>query len=125
MRKELTEEWQRCGVNENVEYAILTNEITKAWSDMDTKEYKKLKGLKKENLRDNMNNLELILSMLGEASTTEISKNVDPEGFEESKDIAKRGGKVAGGARKNIEKESCRSVITKRNAKSPELLDDK
>ena len=125
MRKELTDEWQRCGVNEGSEYAILTNEITNAWSGMDTKQYKKFKGLKKENLRDNMSNLELILTMLGEASTTEISKNVDPKGFEESKDIAQRGGKVAGDARKNIEKESGRPVITKRNAKTPELLDDK
>ncbi len=124
MRKELTDEWHRSGVNEGVEYAILTNEITKAWSDMDTKQYKKLKGLKKENLRDNMSNLELVLNMLAEASTTEISKNVNPKGFEESKDIAKRGGNVAGEARKNIEKESGRSVITRRNAKSPELLDE-
>jgi hypothetical protein len=91
---------------------------------MDTKQYKKFKGLKKENLRDNMSNLELILTMLGEASTSEISKNVNPKGLEESKDIAQRGGKVAGEARKNIEKESGRPVITKRNAKTPELLDD-
>lgn len=124
MRKELCDEWQRCGVNEGREYAILTNEITKAWSDMDTKQYKKLKGLKKENLRDNMSNLELVLNMLAEASTTEISKNVNPNGFEESKDIAERGGNVAGEARKNIEKESGRSVITNRNAKTPELLDE-
>lgn len=125
MRKELTDEWHRSGVDESVEYAILTNEITKAWSEMDTKQYKKFKGLKKENLRDNMSNLELVLTMLAEASTTEISKNINPNGFEESKDIAERGGKVAGEARKNIEKESGRSVITSRNAKSPRLLDDK
>lgn len=125
IRKELTDEWHRCDVNEGIEYAILTNEITNAWSDMDTKQYKKFKGLKKENLRDNMSNLELILTMLGEASTTEISKNVSPKGFEESKDIAQRGGKVAGNARKNIEKESGRPVITRRNAKTPELLDDR
>ena len=125
IRKELTDEWHRCDVNEGIEYAILTNEITNAWSDMDTKQYKKFKGLKKENLRDNMSNLELILTMLGEASTTEISKNVNPKGFEESKDIAQRGGKVAGNARKNIEKESGRPVITRRNARTPELLDDK
>lgn len=123
IRKELTEEWQRCDVSEGVEYAILTNEITKAWSDMDTKEYKRLKGLKKENLRDNMSNLELILTMLAEASTSEISKNVNPNGLHESKDVAKRGGKVAGNARKNIENESGRPVITKRNAKTPKLLD--
>jgi hypothetical protein len=125
IRKELTDEWHRCDVNEGIEYAILTNEITNAWSDMDTKQYKNFKGLKKENLRDNMSNLELILTMLGEASTTEISKNVNPKGFEESKDIAQRGGKVAGNARKNIEKESGRPVITRRNARTPELLDDK
>jgi hypothetical protein len=125
IRKELTDEWHRCDVNEGIEYAILTNEITNAWSGMDTKQYKKFKGLKKENLRDNMSNLELILTMLGEASTTEISKNVNPKGFEESKDIAQRGGKVAGNARKNIEKESGRPVITRRNARTPELLDDK
>jgi len=124
IRKELTDEWQRCDVSEGIEYAILTNEITNAWSGMDTKQYKKFKGLKKENLRDNMSNLELILTMLGEASTTEISKNVNPQGLEESKDIAKRGGKVAGEARKNIEKESGRPVITRRNARTPELLDD-
>jgi hypothetical protein len=124
MRKELTNEWKRTGI-EGVEYAILTDEITKAWAEMDTKEYKKLKGLKKESLRDNMSNLELVLNMLAEASTTEISKNVDPEGFEESKEVAQRGGKIAGDARKDIEKQSGKSVITSRNAKSPELLDNK
>ncbi len=124
MRKELTNEWKRTGI-EGVEYAILTDEITKAWAEMDTKEYKKLKGLKKESLRDNMSNLELVLNMLAEASTTEISKNINPEGFEESKDVAQRGGKIAGDARKDIEKQSGKSVISSRNAKSPELLDDK
>lgn len=124
MRKELTNEWKRTGI-EGVEYAILTDEITKAWAEMDTKEYKKLKGLKKESLRDNMSNLELVLNMLAEASTTEISKNINPEGFEESKDVAQKGGKIAGDARKDIEKQSGKSVITSRNAKSPELLDDK
>ncbi|MDZ4172065.1 MAG: Bro-N domain-containing protein [Methanobacteriaceae archaeon] len=123
MRKELTDEWKRSGI-EGIEYAILTDEIIKAWADMDTKEYKKLKGLKKENLRDNMSNLELVLTMLAEASTTEISKNVSPEGFDESKDIAQRGGNVAGEARKNIEKQSGKPVITSRNARSPKLLDD-
>jgi hypothetical protein len=124
MRKELTNEWKRTGI-EGVEYAILTDEITKAWAEMDTKEYKKLKGLKKENLRDNMSNLELVLNMLAEASTTEISKNINPEDFEESKDVAQRGGKIAGDARKDIEKQSGKPVITSRNAKSPKLLDDK
>ncbi len=82
IRKDLTAEWQRSGVEEGIEYAILTNEITKAWSGMETKEYKKLKDLKKESLRDNMSNLELVLNMLAEASTTEISKNVNPNGFD-------------------------------------------
>ena len=91
IRKDLTAEWQRSGVEEGIEYAILTNEITKAWSGLDTKQYKKLKNLKKESLRDNMSNLELVLNMLAEASTTEISKNVNPDGFEESKDVAKWG----------------------------------
>lgn len=113
IRKDLTAEWQRSGVEEGIEYAILTNEITKAWSGMETKEYKKLKDLKKESLRYNMSNLELVLNMLAEASTTEISKNVNPKGLEESKDIAKCGENVAGEARKNIEKESGRPVITK------------
>jgi hypothetical protein len=124
MRKELTNEWKRTGI-EGVEYAILTDEITKAWAERDTKNYKKLKGLKKENLRDNMSNLELVLNMLAEASTTEISKNINPEGFEESKDVAQRGGKIAGDARKDIEKQSGKPVITSRNAKSSKLLDDK
>jgi hypothetical protein len=125
MRKELTDEWNRSGVEAGAEYGILTNEITKAWSGMNTKEYKRFKNLKKENLRDNMSNVELVLNMLAEVSTTEISKNVNPDGFEESKTVAKKGGAIAGDARKNIEKESGKKVITKQNAKYPELLDDK
>nr|WP_292741898.1 hypothetical protein [Methanobrevibacter sp.] len=95
-RKELTAEWNRVGVNEGIEYSILTNDISKAWSGMSTKEYKQYKGLKKESLRDNMTNLELIFNMLAEASTTEISKVENPDGFEESRDVAKRGGNIAG-----------------------------
>ena len=93
-RKELTAEWKRVGVNEGIEYAILTDDISKAWSGMSTKEYKQYKGLKKEGLRDNMTNLKLILNMLAEASTTEISKVENPDGFEESRDVAKRGGNI-------------------------------
>jgi hypothetical protein len=116
VRKELTDEWSRVGIDKPSDYAILTNEITKAWTDMDVKAYKKLKNLKKENLRDNMTNLELVLNMLAEATTTEISKIEDPDTFDGSKEIAKRGGSVAGNARKDIEKQTKRPVITKKNA---------
>lgn len=92
---------------------------------MTTKEYKQFKDIKKENLRDNMSNIELVLNMLAEASTTEISRGVNPKGFEESKDVAKRGGSVAGDARKSLEKEVGRKVITRNNSKNPKLLDDK
>lgn len=111
MRKELTDEWDRAGINKGFEYAILTDEISKAWSGMSTREYKNLKGLKKENLRDNMTNLELVLNMLAEVTTTEISKNENPHGMEQSKAIAKRGGEIAGEARKNIERQTGKSVI--------------
>jgi len=124
-RKDLTAEWNRSGVKEGLEYALLTDEITKAWSDMTTKEYKQFKDIKKENLRDNMSNIELVLNMLAEASTTEISKGVNPQGFEESKGVAKRGGNIAGDARKNLEREVGRKVISRNNAKNPKLLDDK
>lgn len=123
-RKELTAEWDRVGVNEGIEYAILTNDITKAWSGMSTKEYKQYKGLKKEGLRDNMTNLELILNMLAEASTTEISKVENPDGFEESRDVAKRGGNIAGNARQELEEVTGKSVISKKNSKNPKLLDE-
>ena len=106
MRKELTDEWQRSGVKQGKEYAILTNEISQAWSGMTTKEYKNFKGLKKENLRDNMSNLELVLNMLAEVSTTEISRGSNPQGFEESKKVARQGGNVARNAREEIEKQS-------------------
>lgn len=117
VRKELTDEWSERGVREGREFAILTDEITYAWSDMTTRQYKILKGLKKENLRDNMSNLELVLNMLAEATTTELSKTHTPEGFEESRKIAKRGGKIAGNTRKEIEADTGRPVITDKNAK--------
>ena len=123
-RKELTAEWNRVGVNEGIEYAILTDDISKAWSGMSTKEYKQYKGLKKEGLRDNMTNLKLILNMLAEASTTEISKVENPDGFEESRDVAKRGGNIAGNAIQELEEVTGKSVISKKNSKKPELLDE-
>ena len=123
-RKELTAEWKRVGVNEGIEYAILTNDISKAWSGMSTKEYKQYKGLRKESLRDNMTNLELIFNMLAEASTTEISKVENPDGFEDSRDVAKRGGNIAGNARQELEEVTGKSVISKKNSKNPELLDE-
>lgn len=116
VRKELTDEWQNRGVKEGMEYAILTDEITKAWSGMSTRQYKNLKGLKKENLRDNMSTLELVLNMLAEATTTELSKTREPQGFAENQSIARQGGQIAGNARKEIEKNTGRPVITSKNA---------
>ena len=116
VRNALTDEWNKHGVQKGVEYAILTDEITKAWSGMTTRKYKNLKGLKKENLRDNMSDLELVLNMLAEATTTEISKTTNPKTFADNVDVAQRGGKVAGEARKNIEEETGRKVITSKNA---------
>ena len=116
VRKELTDEWQTHGVEQGREYAILTDEITRAWSGMNTRQYKRLKGLKKENLRDNMSTLELTLNMLAEATTTELAKTRNPQGLAENQDVARRGGRVAGDARKAIEKESGRPVITSENA---------
>ncbi len=116
VRKELTDEWQDRGVQKGVEYAILTNEITRAWSGMSTRQYKRLKGLKKENLRDNMTTLELVLNMLAEATTTELSKEHQPEGFAESQEIARRGGKIAGQTRKAIEADTGKPVITSQSA---------
>ena len=116
IRKELTDEWQERGVKEEMEFAILTNEITEAWTGKNVKEYKKLKGLKKENLRDNMSNLELVLNMLAEASTTEISKEKKPEGLEQNKHVAHKGGTVALKAREEIEKQTGKSVVTSENA---------
>ena len=116
VRNALTQEWDRHGVQKGVEYAILTDEITKAWSGMSTRKYKNLKGLTKENLRDNMSDLELVLNMLAEATTTELSKAHNPQTFEENREIAKRGGKYAGNTRKEIEADTGKSVITAQNA---------
>ena len=115
VRKELTDEWEDRGVKQGIEYAILTDEISKAWSGMTTRQYKRHKGLKKESLRDNMSTLELVLNMLAEATTTEISKTTEPQTFEENKNAAKRGGQIAGNARKEIEKDTGKPVITKKN----------
>lgn len=116
IRNELTDEWKKCGVQKGKEYAILTDEISRAWSGMTTGQYKRLKGLTKENLRDNMTDLELVLTMLAEASTTDISKTAKPQTFEENKQVAKRGGKVAGIARQALEAETGKPVITEKNA---------
>ena len=116
VRKELADEWDAHGVQKGVEYAILTDEISRAWSGMSTRQYKNLKGLKKENLRDNMTTLELVLNMLAEATTTEISKQKAPETFSENIDVARAGGKVAGDARKAIESQTGVPVITSKNA---------
>lgn len=117
VRKELTDEWDERGVKKGQEYAILTNEITSAWSGFDVKNYKKLKGLKKENLRDNMSNLELVLNMLAEATTTEISKEKLPKTFRENKNIANQGGTIAGNTRKEIEEKTGKKVVNKLSAK--------
>ena len=116
VRKELTDEWDARGVQQGIEYAILTDEISRAWSGMTTRQYKRLKGLKKENLRDNMSTLELVLNMLAEATTTEISKQKGPETFAENIEIARAGGKVAGDARKAVETQTGVPVITSQNA---------
>ena len=116
VRKELTDEWDVRGVQKGVEYAILTDEISRAWSGMSTRQYKNLKGLKKENLRDNMTTLELVLNMLAEATTTEISKQKAPATLSENIDVARAGGKVAGDARKAIETQTGVPVITSKNA---------
>ena len=121
VRKELTDEWNERGMKEGLDYAILTNEITKAWADKTVKDYKKLKGLKKENLRDNMTNLELVLNMLAEASTTEISKEKLPKGLKQNKDIARKGGTAAKKARLEIEKQTGKPIVTSQNAQT--LLD--
>ena len=116
VRKELTDAWEDHGIEKGIEYAILTDEITKAWSGMTTRGYKNLKGLKKENLRDNMTTLEVVLNMLAEATTTELTKTTNPKGLEENRKVAKRGGSIAGNARKEIEKETGKPVITSKNA---------
>ena len=122
IRNELTEEWQKRGVEKGKEFAILTDDITKAWSGMTTRQYKNLKGLKKENLRDNMTDTELVLTMLAEASTRDISKAEKPDGFDESRTVAQRGGKVAGTARKALEAETGQPVVTDQNAAQLGLL---
>ncbi|MBC8342972.1 MAG: Bro-N domain-containing protein [Bacteroidetes bacterium] len=117
IRKDLTDEWDTRGIEKGLEYAILTNEITRGWSDLTVKDYKKLKKLKKENLRDNMSNLELVLNMLAEATTTEISKKRKPKSFNQNKTVARKGGKIAGNARKEIEKQTGENIVTAKNAK--------
>lgn len=125
VRKELTDTWHDHGVKEGKEYAILTNEISKAWSGMTTRQYKDLKGLKKENLRDNMSTTELILNMLAETATKDIAKSSNPQGLEENKKVAKRGGNIAGNARREIETETGKPVITSKNAIDfGKLIDD-
>ena len=116
VRKELTDEWQDRGVQKGIEYAILTDEITRAWSGMSTKQYKRLKGLKKENLRDNMSTTEIVLNMLAETSTTDISKEEQPQTFSENQKVALRGGSVAGIARKALEAETGKPAVTPKNA---------
>lgn len=116
VRKELTDEWDARGVQQGKEYAILTDEITRAWSGMSTRQYKNLKGLKKENLRDNMSTTEIILNMLAETATKDISQQVRPETFEENRQVAKRGGRIAGNARRELEQEIGAPVITSKNA---------
>jgi hypothetical protein len=123
VRKDLTDEWQERGVKKGQEFAILTDEITKAWSGLSVKEYKQHKNLKKENLRDNMTNLELVLNMLAEATTTEISKEKKPKGFVESKVIAKQGGTIAGNTRKQIEEKTGKKIVSKTTANK--LIADK
>ena len=116
VRKELTDEWDARGVQKGVEYAVLTDEISRAWSGMSTRQYKNLKGLKKENLRDNMTTLELVLNMLAEATTTQFSKDRKPTAFQENLEVAKAGGQVAGRTRKDIESQSNTPVISPKNA---------
>jgi len=122
IRKDLTDEWDRCGVKKGREYAILTDEISKAWSGNTTKEYKELKGLKKENLRDNMTNMELVLNMLAEATTTEISKAQNPNTFDENREVAIEGGTIAGNARREIESKTGKKVVTSKNFREELLM---
>ena len=124
IRKELTDEWQNAGIKESKEFAALTNILTIAWSGKSVQEYKKLKGLKKENLRDNMTNTELALNLLAEVSATEISRSRQPEGFSQTKEVTIAGGKIAGDARKALEEQLGHSVLSETNATTPELLDD-
>lgn len=125
MRKELTDEWKARGIERDKDYAILTNEMTKAWSGMTVGEYKRLKGLKKENLRDNMTNIELVLNMLAEVTTTTLSKQEEPQGFEENRNVAIRGGKVANTAREEYEKTTGVKVVSPLNASDKSALEIK
>lgn len=124
IRKELTDEWENRGVKKGQEFAILTDDITRTWSGFTTKQYKNYKGLKKENLRDHMTNMELVLNMLAEASTTEISKDKKPKTFSENRKVAQKGGDVAKAARKQLENTTGKKVITRQNAKSLNKKDD-
>ncbi|MBK9357748.1 MAG: hypothetical protein IPN08_10230 [Bacteroidales bacterium] len=125
IRKELTDEWEKRGVEKGQEFAILTDDITQAWSGFTTKEYKEFKDLKKENLRDHMSNLELVLNMLAEATTAEISKEKKPKTFPENRKIAKQGGTIAGNTRKEIEEKSGKPIVTRKNAKHLNKKPDK
>ncbi len=125
IRKALTDEWEKRGVKEISEFAILTDDITLAWTGMTTRQYKNLKGLKKENLRDNMTNLELVLNMLAETATTEISQTRKPKTFPENRKVATDGGTIAGNARRQIESQSGRKAITRKNAKGLKLIKNK
>ena len=125
IRKDLTAEWDRSGVKQGTEYAILTNEISNASFGITTGQHKKIKGLKKENLRDNMTNAELVITMLGELATTEISKSENPDGFDESKIVAHDGGSIAGNARRELEERTGKKVVSSKNSKNPKLLDEK
>lgn len=125
IRKEMTDEWNRAGVKNGKEYAALTNILTSTWSGKTVQEYKKLKGLRKENLRDNMTNTELVLNQLAEISTTEISKATNPKGYDGARTATLSGGKIAANARKDLEKQLGRSVISPLNATAPDMLDDK
>ena len=123
MRKKLTDEWKERGITDSKEFAILTNDMTKAWSGKTVKEYKELKGLKKESLRDNMTDIELVLNMLAEVTTTRLSQKEQPDSFEESRNVAKRGGTVAKNARDNYEKTTGEKVVSSTNATTKKLLD--
>lgn len=125
VRKELTDEWENRGVKKGQEFAILTDEITKAWSGFTTKQYKNLKDLKKENLRDHMTNLELVLNMLAEATTTEISKEKKPKTFEGNRKVARQGGTIAGNTRREIEAKTGKKVVTNQNAKQLDVSESK
>lgn len=124
IRKDLTDEWQRSGINNGKEFAVLTNILTHAWSGKTVQQYKKLKGLHKENLRDNMTNTELALNQLAEVATTELSRSINPQGYKAAKDVTQQGGEIAGNARKDLERRLGHSVLSSLNAQAPSLLDE-